>query len=58
LRKGKKTGKKVPNWKKECTCASLDVHYFHVSSHYRLLRRPEILTKKKEKKEEHLNPKP
>jgi hypothetical protein len=50
LRKGKKTGKKVPNWKKECTCASLDVHYFHVSSHYRLLRRPEILTKKKKKR--------
>jgi hypothetical protein len=45
--KRKKKRKKGTTLEKECTSASLDVHYFHVSSHYRLLRRPEILTKKK-----------
>jgi hypothetical protein len=43
----RKKRKKGTTLEKECTSASLDVHYFHVSSHYRLLGRPEILTTKR-----------
>lgn len=49
--KRKKKRKKGTTLEKECTSASLDVHYFHVSSHYRLLRstwthNPQPTTKK------------